>query len=314
MTTTERGLPDGEERQAAREDGGLGRRDVWPLGAVGFILAVTVVWWALAFWSVPGAPEWLERTRAVCFDLTDTGLPDGKGWLLLLGQPPTMLAMVLVGWGPRVRESFGRLLASAGGRLAVLGVVTALLAGASLVTGRVLDARAPATAWNVDEAAPETYPRLDRTWPEGEGLVDQEGAPFALASLEGRPALATFAFGHCATLCPAVVHQARAARAELGGDWAVVVFTLDPWRDTPGRLPTLVEQFDLDPGRDFLVGGAVEDVNAVLDAWGIPRERDERTGDVTHPGLIYVVGSDGTIVYGSSGGVRQLVSLAERVE
>ena len=302
------------------EDRGPGRRDVWPLGAVGFILAVTVAWWTLAFWSVPGAPEWLERTRAVCFNLTDSGLPDGKGWLLLLGQPPTMLAMLLVGWGPRVRESFGRLLASGGGRLAVLGVAMALLAGASLVTGRVVDARqaqaawSADAAWNVDEPAPETYPRLDRTWPPGEGLVDQEGAPFALASLEGRRALVTFAFGHCATLCPAVVHQARAARLELDEEWAVVVFTLDPWRDTPGRLPALVEQFELDPGRDFLVGGRVDDVNAALDAWGIPRERDEKTGDVTHPGLIYLVDSHGTVAYGSSGGVRQLVSLAQRVE
>lgn len=303
-----------ERGPAVRAPEALGRRDVWPLAAVGFILVVSVAWWALAFWSVPGAPEWLERTRAVCFNLTETGLPDGKGWLLLLGQPPIMLALLLVGWGPRVRESVGRLLASSGGRLAVLGVVTALFAGAFLVTGRVLDARAPATAWNVDEPAPETYPRLDRAWPDGEGLVDQAGAPFGLASLEGRPALVTFAFGHCATLCPAVVHQARAARLELEGDWAIVVFTLDPWRDTPGRLPALVEQFELDPDRDFLVSGEVDDVNAVLDAWDIPRERDQKTGDVTHPAMVYLVGPEGAVVYGSSGGIRQLVSLAERVE
>ena len=102
----------------------LGRRDVWPLGAVGFILAVSAAWWALAFWSAPGAPEWLERTRAVCYNVTETGLPDGKGWLLLLGQPPAMLAMLMAGWGRRVRDSVGRLLASAGGRWVALGTVT----------------------------------------------------------------------------------------------------------------------------------------------------------------------------------------------
>ena len=49
----------------------LTRRDIWPLGAVGFVLAVSAAWWTLALWSVPGAPEWLERTRAVCFNLTE---------------------------------------------------------------------------------------------------------------------------------------------------------------------------------------------------------------------------------------------------
>jgi len=124
----------------------------------------------------------------------------------------------------------------------------------------------------------------------------------------------TFAFGHCRTVCPAVVHQARAARLELDEEWVIVVLTLDPWRDTPGRLPSLVEQFSLDPHRDFVVIGAIADVNAALDAWDIPRERDERTGDITHPGVVYLVEADGTVAYGAAGGAEQLVSLARRVE
>ena len=297
-----------------RKGQALSRRDAWPLGAMGFILAVSAAWWTLALWSAPSAPAWLERTREVCFNLTETGLPDGKGWLLLLGQPPAMLAVLLAGWGREVGDSVRRLLASGVGRMVVFGLTMALLGGVSLVTGRILDAGTPETAWSVDEPAPETYPRLDRSWPGTDGLVDHAGASFDLASLKGRRALVTFAFGHCATLCPAVVHQARAARMELEEPWAIVVFTLDPWRDTPGRLPRLVEQFELDAARDFVVGGGVERVNAALDRWGIPRERDPGTGDVTHPGLVYLVGTDGTVAYGSSGGVRQLVSLAGRVE
>lgn len=297
-----------------KEAGALGRRDVWPLGAVGFILAVSAAWWALALWSVPGAPEWLERTRAVCFNITETGLPDGKGWLLLLGQPPTMLALLMVGWGPRVRESLRRLLGSSVGRLAVLGVGTAMITGLTMAGTKVLNARVPEVTWGVDEPAPETYPRLDRPWPAAPGLVDQRGDPFGVASLDGRRALVTFAFGHCETLCPAVVHQARATRLELQGEWPIVVLSLDPWRDTPGRLPALVEQFELDPTTDFVVSGSVEDVNRALDAWEIPRQRDERTGDVTHPGIVYIVDSEGTLTFASTGGVAQMVSLARRVE
>lgn len=292
----------------------IDRRDAWPLGAAGFILAVSVAWWTLALWSVPGAPEWLERTRSVCFNITETGLPDAKGWLLLIGQPPAMLAVLMVGWGKEVRASFRRLLSSAGGRLALLGVATMIFTGLTLAGTKVLNARIPEVAWGTDEPAPETYPRLDRPWPPADGLVDQNGEPFGVASLEGRPALVTFAFGHCKTLCPAVVHQARATRLELEGEWPIVVLSLDPWRDTPSRLPALVEQFELDPGTDFVVSGSVDDVNAALDAWGIPRERDETTGDVTHPGIVYIVDSEGALAFGSSGGVEQMVSLARRVK
>jgi protein SCO1/2 len=292
----------------------LTRRDIWPLGAVGFILTVSVAWWTLALWSVPGAPDWLERTRAVCFNLTETGLPDAKGWLLLVGQPPTMLAMLAVGWGREVRESLGRLVRVPGGRLLTLGVLVGLLSGLALAGATVADARIPAVAWTTDEAAPETYPRLDRAWPATPGLVDQRARPFDRGSLGGRPAFVTFAFGHCETLCPAVVHQVRATRLELAGDWPIVVLTLDPWRDTPGRLSALIQQFELDPEHDFVVSGQVDDVNRALDAWGIPRERDEVTGDVTHPGLVYLVDSDGMLRYASTGGVRQMVSLAGRMD
>lgn len=289
------------------------REDVWPLGATGFIMAVTAAWWALALWAVPDAPEWLERTRSVCFNLTETGLPDTKGWLLLLGQPPTMLAFLLVGWGDDVRRSWRRLLAVPAGRFAALVAVTLLFAGGVGAVAKVRAARIPAFTTGIDEPAPSTYPRLDRVWPATPGLVDQTGASFSLERLGGRAAFVTFAFGHCATICPAVVHQARAARLEVDRDIAIVVLTLDPWRDTPSTLPSLLDQFMLTPGRDFLVSGDVDAVNAVLDAWGMPRERDERTGDITHPGIVYLVEPDGTVAYGVTGGPIQMASLAQRL-
>ena len=290
------------------------RRDAWPLGAVGFILAVSAAWWTLALWSVPDAPVWLARARAVCFNITESGLPDGKGWLLLIGQPPAMLAALFVGWGADVRDSFRRLVAVPGGRLTVLGTTVALVTGLSLAGRKVADARLPEVTFGGDEPAPETYPRLDRPWPDAAGLVDQSGEAVELESLAGRPALVTFAFGHCATICPVVVHQARQVRYESGTDLAIVVYTVDPWRDTPARLPALVRQFELDAEADFLVSGSVEDVEAALDLWGIPRERDPQNGDVTHPGIVYLVEPDGTVAYGSTGGVVQMVSLVTRLE
>lgn len=291
----------------------MSRRDAWPLGGIGFILAVTVAWWTLALWSAPGAPEWLERARSVCFNVTETGLPDAKGWLLLLGQPPAMLAVLLVGWYDDVRASVRRLVASAPGRALSVMTVASMLAGLVLAGATVRNARLPALTVGSDEPAPDTYPRLDRTWPQVAGLLDQSGSDFDLGRLGGRAGLVTFAFGNCATLCPAVVHQARQTRLEAGLDLAIVVYTLDPWRDTPSRLETLTAQFGLDPDRDFVVSGSVPAVEAALDEWKIPRTRDERTGDITHPAIVYMVEADGTIAYGSTGGVTQMVSLARRL-
>ncbi len=294
-------------------------KDRWPLGAVGFILAVSGAWWGFALFAVPGAPEWLDRARAVCFNITETGLPDPKGWLLLLGQPPAMLALLYAGWGTEVRGALGRLAASTGGRRLLGGTALVVMAGLALAGIRVAGARIPPPVLppgfgpDAAEALPETYPRLDRPWPGTPGLVDQRGEPFSLKSLGGRRAFVTFAFGHCKTICPLVVHNSRRARLVAERETAVAVFTLDPWRDTPGRLPVLAAQFGLDPERDFVVGGPVEEVNAALDAFGMARERDPRTGDMIHPSLVYLVERDGTLAYGSTGAASHLVQLAARL-
>lgn len=282
--------------------------------AIGFVLFVTVGWWGFAFWSIPGAPEWLARARSVCFNLTDTGLPDAKGWLLLVGQPPAMLAVLFVAWTDETVGALRRLAALPAGRALAFMVFATFVTGGAWVATTVRDANAtPTFSSGLDEAAPATYPRLDREWPYVQGLVDQTGAPFDHTRLSGRPALVTFAFGNCETVCPAVVHRAREVRHEVDGEFSIVVYTLDPWRDTPSTLPRLVDQFMLDGAEDFLVSGPVDAVEAALDAWDIPRVRDERTGDVSHPALVYLVESDGTVAYASSGGPIQLASLAERL-
>ncbi len=289
------------------------REDVWPIGAVGFILAVTAGWWGMALWSVPGAPDWLERARSVCFNITESGLPDAKGWLLLLGQPPIMVAALMVGWRNGVRDTLGHLLSSGRGRACVGGTLALVLFGVSMAGARVSAARLPAVAWGAQGPAPLLHARLDHPWPRLGGLVDQTGAAFSLDRLGGRSAFVTFAFGHCATLCPLVVHQVREVRAGLGPDASIVVFTLDPWRDTPGRLDPLLRKWGLDPAVDFVVGGGVEDVEDALDVWEVARTRDERTGDVVHVGLVYLVEPDGTVAFSSTGGIEHLRSLAARI-
>ena len=194
-------------------------------------------------------------------------------------------------------------------------VVFLVLAGATGATMRVVSARLPDPILAGSADVPDSYPRLDRTMPDMAALVDQHGETFSLDRLGGRPAFVAFAYGHCVTICPLVVHASRAVRSALAGerDFAIIVVTLDPWRDTPSRLAHLVGQYELDPELDFVLTGSVEDVEAALDGWQVARVRDEQTGDVTHPALVYLVEPDGTVAYASTGAMGQLRELALRL-
>ena len=291
------------------------RAERWTLGALGLVGAVTAAWWALALWPVAGDPQWLQRAREVCFGAGESGLPDAAGWMLLVGQPLGMVGLLAVGWGRTLRSALAGVASGAGGRAALAAVVVAAVAGLGAAGARVAEAseaaryRAPE-----DELPPETYPRIDRPAPE-HALVDQHGRARSLADLRGRPVLVTFAFGHCSTVCPVVVRRVVEAREALreAMDPAVVVLTLDPWRDTPGRLPHMAHAWDL-PEDAWVLSGEVEAVQAALDAWQVPRSRDPTTGDIVHPALVYLVDREGTVAYASTGGPAALVELAGRME
>jgi cytochrome oxidase Cu insertion factor (SCO1/SenC/PrrC family) len=91
----------------------------------------------------------------------------------------------------------------------------------------------------------------------------------------------------------------------------VVVVTLDPWRDTPSRLPALAKDYEI--GADgFVLSGEVDEVNALLDRWNVARSRDTQTGDLGHPPLVYVLDAQGRIAFASTGGTRALVELVGR--
>ncbi len=300
------------------------------MAAMAALLAITVAWWALALWPVPGVPPaWLERARQVCFNAGPSGLPDASGWILLVGQPIGMLAVLMVIAGDAVREGLVRARERSAGRVALAAGAGVVVAGTALAVVRV--AGAPGDSEWLEAAraeVPATYPRLDRRLPAIE-LVDQHGDAFTWERIAGRPALLTFGFGHCETVCPMTVMNARRVQDRFRGEgreMALVVITLDPWRDTPSRLPALARQFHLggegshahaeeggEDARSFLLSGTVDDVNAALDALQVARERVPRTGDIVHPALVYLLDAEGTVVYAASGHADLIEELARRM-
>lgn len=294
------------------------REERLALGLLVALALITAGWWALALWPVPGAaPAWLARARVVCFGIVDSGLPDPAGWVGLVGQPLGMLGVLLFGWGGALARGVRRLERHPLGRRLRTAFVLAVAAGVGAAAFRVAGAMpgSPA-AVSPAERPGFTHPRLDREAPALR-LVDQHGATLDLAEIRGRPALLTFAYAHCADICPLLVKDvlsAQAALAHLPPERRprVLVVTLDPWRDTPARLPHIAKSWGM--GADaHLLGGEVEAVTAVLDAWDVPYRRDESTGQLAHPRLVYVLDGGGRIAYAATGGPAVLARLVEEL-
>jgi cytochrome oxidase Cu insertion factor (SCO1/SenC/PrrC family) len=272
------------------------------------VLAIAASWWALALWPVdPAGPDWLLRTREVCFGSTPDGLPNAGGWLLLVGQPLGMLGLLAVVWGEELRAGLSLLMARVAGQLAV-GVASALIvAGVSSAMVRVRTAGLEPFSTGAEIARQLT--RVNDKAP-ALALTDQHGREIALESFRGRPVVVTFAYAHCETICPVIVTDALGARQKLAGDPnppVVLVVTLDPWRDTPSRLPAIAREWGL-AGNVHLLSGAPEVVERALNAWRVPRTRNTKTGEIAHPSIVYVVDVGGRIAYVVNGGADAIAA------
>lgn len=278
------------------------------LAGLAALVGLTAAWWALALWPLPAeAPGWLERTRAVCFGTTASGLPDASGWLALVLQPATMAILLAAIAGREVASGLRALAATAAGRAALAAGGALVLAGGGAAAWRVA-AAVPAEAARLAPPSADWIVRLEGPAPPLR-LTDQNGTAFDLADLAGRPVLVVFAFAHCRTVCPLLVRDALAAQRAAGEVApAVVVVTLDPWRDTPARLPHIARAWGL--GDDaWALSGPVDEVESALDAWEIGRARDPRDGDVVHAPRVFVVDHGGRLAYATPGGADTLVEL-----
>jgi cytochrome oxidase Cu insertion factor (SCO1/SenC/PrrC family) len=287
------------------------RRPGAALIALAAIVLITAAWWALALWPAGAVePMWLARTRAACFGSVPGGLPDAGGWILLIGEPIGMLGVLVVVWGEAVRDEFRVLMASRLGRLAAASLSVLAVAGIVSIGARVARAGAPRASESV---APGGRPvRVERDAPVF-SLVDQHGKRTALADFRGHTVLVTFAFGHCTTVCPAIVSGLQVARrAAKQPGIPLVVITMDPWRDTPERLAMLAEHWDLAPG-DRVLSGDIADVERALDALGVSRTRDQSTGDIVHTATAMILDRRGQIAWRVDGGWGGVEEILERL-
>jgi len=273
------------------------------------ILLITAAWWGLALWPAGAVePAWLIRTRAACFGSAPGGLPDAGGWILLIGEPIGMFVVLMAVWGGALRDDLRRMRTDRRWRLVLTGIAGLSLVGLATVTRRVAFAAGLGATSPVPPSGSPVPVDINGS---GFTLTDQQGRRTSLADFPGRPVLVTFAFGHCATVCPTVLRDLQVARTAAGRpDAPILVISLDPWRDTPGQLASLARGWSLGPG-DRVLSGSVEEVERTLDGLGIARRRDETTGDISHTGAVLILDDRGYIrwkILGGWGGVKELLA------
>ena len=218
--------------------------------------------------------------------------------MLTLG-PLSFLIAIFVAMGSDLRHALSTLSHQMAGKIAILVILISCLFEARWVYGRIENGLAIANAEYTaidDGELPSDYPHTSHEAPLFL-LTDQHGAEVSLSSFPGKTIVLTFAFAHCQTVCPALVASTRAAIASLPMETTeLLVVTLDPWRDTPKALPSLAQRWQL-PENAHVLSGTIPEVNSVIEQYKVANTRDEKTGDITHPALVFVIAPDSTIAY-----------------
>jgi protein SCO1/2 len=261
-------------------------------------LLATLLWWVFAFTPLPSEPPaWLSAARHACFGSAADGLPAAHGWMLLTLGPASFLLAIVALWGRELPASLARAVRGYAGRSVVVVLAIAVAFEGAWVLRKVEAARAIgawAPALGNDAALPVDYPRHDGPAPDFV-LVDQHGETLSLGRLKGRPVVLTFVFAHCQTLCPLIVETLKQASAASGA--TVLLITLDPWRDTPSTLPGIASRWALPEGFHVLSSRRLDDVARVTAHYRVTSTRDERTGDIAHPGLVFLIDAEGRLAY-----------------
>jgi protein SCO1/2 len=243
-------------------------------------------------------PEWLTAARAVCFGSLESGLPAPYGWMLLVLGPASFLVGIFAIWGSELRASVISLARSPVGAC-VFAVIAAGLAAEGVWIFTQVRVGLAAVEWTPgapdSSPLPTTYPRQVAVAPDF-ALVDQDGERISLGRFKGRPVLLTFVFAHCQTMCPLLVQNIKQASAGAPPT-EVLIVTLDPWRDTPSALAGIARQWGVPKNFHFLSSASVAEVVSVVNAYQVPFERNEKTGDIVHPGLVFLVDARGRLAY-----------------
>lgn len=159
-----------------------------------------------------------------------------------------------------------------------------------------------------DPETGEIMPEPVRDW----SYTDQLGRTFTNEDLKGKVYVVDFFFTSCPTICPKVKQQMLRLQEEFADkdDFRLVSFTVDPKRDTTGRLFEYAERLgvtDHDRWR-FLHGDKLFTYELDADYLSIAEENPDAPGGFDHTGYIVLVDREGYVRSYASGVVPEEVT------
>jgi protein SCO1 len=171
-------------------------------------------------------------------------------------------------------------------RVLIVGLVL-LVAAMMMLLPRTRPVEPPEVATVIPE--PPTLPDV--------ALAGADGNDTSMAELAGEFKLMFFGFTNCPDVCPLTlqvlaeaVREIEAAQPELAPD--VVFVSVDPNRDSPGRIRAYLRNFDPDFIGVTAKDAALAPLTTMLGVAVHKTEHDGQHYNVVHNGTIYVIGPD----------------------
>ena len=184
-------------------------------------------------------------------------------------------------------------------RPVVIGAVVLVALGllAAGLVALVLTARDDGfAAGDAAPTDPAAYAYAEATAAPPLELTDQAGQPFALSSLEGRPALVFFGYTHCPDVCPTTIGTLNEVLATVGDGPRAVFVSVDPERDGVAEMASYVRYL---PKQYVGLSGSPDEVLRNAQGWGVKYAKvDEGSPDgyaMAHTADVFLVDGQGRL-------------------
>ncbi|MCI4647899.1 SCO family protein [Phaeodactylibacter sp.] len=129
-------------------------------------------------------------------------------------------------------------------------------------------------------------------------FIDQDSNLVTNATFEGKIYLADFFFISCPTICPKVKKQMLRIFDKYQGNDELMLLshTIDPKRDTVGRLKSYAQNLGVDNGQWRFVTGEMDEIYGIADDYmSIAKEDPNAPGGFDHSGWILLIDKTGHI-------------------
>ena len=130
-------------------------------------------------------------------------------------------------------------------------------------------------------------------------LTDQAGHRADWRSRRGKPQLVSMFYTSCQYVCPLIVDSGKAVERNLTPAQqqrlGILLVSMDPARDTPAALQSIVAKRKLDTARWTLAAPPAADVRAAAGVLGI-RYRQLADGEFNHSSALVLLDADGRIL------------------